>query len=180
MSEIKSTLDLVMERTKDMVMSKEERVKRKAEEREAKARGWALGIKEHRLKIEEVAAELEKETDDSEREALAGVLAQELIDAIGLEDDNQSILEALESLFGRDGRWAADKARETIHDFLRQLEQIEDRTQDRVIEELNARGVTGSALQAKLGSADDAEKDHLENRFAEEKAKIKTRLASED
>ena len=49
MAEIKSTIDLVMERTKDMVQSKEEKDKAEEEKRENKARGLLLKLREDEI-----------------------------------------------------------------------------------------------------------------------------------
>ena len=63
MAELKSTLELVMERTRNMVESPEERARKQAEERTARAKGILLRLREEQIRPEELPRVLEDAAD---------------------------------------------------------------------------------------------------------------------
>ena len=94
MGEIKSTLDLVMEKTKNLSFSAEERQAQKTQEIESRIRGLLQKFKDGVLKIDNFKAEfqkLQKEFDLTEN----AHLIKEICGQIELGEENQVLFELL-------------------------------------------------------------------------------------
>ena len=97
MGEIRSTLDLIMERTKNLSLTQEEKQKIKQQEWLGKARGWVQKYLDGVVDLEELKAAIAT-LDDAE--AAGSLLRRELIEAVDPEGDNAKRWEALETLWG--------------------------------------------------------------------------------
>jgi len=148
MAEIKSTMDLVMERTKNMVQSSEERAKADEEARRNKAKGYLLRLAEGRLRPGDLT-DLFQEMPAEEGGALKASLVKVLIEAISLEGDNQPILTSLGVLAGEDLGPLIWEVQEIIEESGREDEALASEAAGKVLEELAAKGITGSALRPK-------------------------------
>ncbi len=97
MAKIKSTLDLVMERTRNLSMTQEERERLRAKEETEKVRAWVQKYLHGRVNEEEMKSVLDERSDipSADRE----ILRSELIDNIRPDQDNTRILRALERIF---------------------------------------------------------------------------------
>ena len=94
MAEIKSTLDLVMEKTKNLSLSSEERQAQKNQEIESRIRGLLQKFKDRALKVDNFKSEyqkLQKDYDLSEN----AYLIKEICGRIELGADNQLMYELL-------------------------------------------------------------------------------------
>ena len=94
MADIKSTLDLVMEKTKNLSLSDEERLAQKNQEIVSRTNGLLQKFKDRVLKIDNFKAEyqkLQKEFDLSENDHLI----KEIFGQIELGADNQALFELL-------------------------------------------------------------------------------------
>lgn len=100
MAEIKSTLDLVMERTKNMTLSEEEKKEQQAGEFVKKLNGLIQKYTDGILSLEHFGRDFEKLDAGglNRREMLAG----ELSGKIGLEKDNDALFDLLERFCGTD------------------------------------------------------------------------------
>ena len=95
MGEIKSTLDLVMEKTKNLSLSSEERQAQKNQETESRIRGLLQKFKDRALNIDNFKSEyqkLRKEYDLAEN----AHLIKEICGRIELGADNQALFELLD------------------------------------------------------------------------------------
>ncbi|MDY6853038.1 MAG: hypothetical protein SV487_13315, partial [Thermodesulfobacteriota bacterium] len=101
MAEIKSTMDLVMERTKNMLQSSEERARAEEEAWRNKAKGYLLRLAEGRLRPGDLP-DLFQKMPAKEGGPLKASLVKVLIEAITLEGDNQPVLTSLGVLAGED------------------------------------------------------------------------------
>ena len=170
MSEIKSTIDLVMERTRHMTMSEEERAEARASERAAKARGFVLGLREGRLEPGELPRLME-ESSAGDRNELRAALLETLINALDLEEGNSALPAGVESLAG-------EAAAESISAFKRIVQEHADLKKEMtatsggaVLRDLERIGVTGSALRAKA-DADQEYAQNLERLTAQNEARL--------
>ena len=99
MAEIKSTLDLIMEKTAGLTMSREEKEAAAAEEREKRARGLALRLLEGALRPRDLEAEISGAAGE-DRGGFLGLVGADLIQEADLGGEPGSGLEeALAVLF---------------------------------------------------------------------------------
>ena len=99
MAEIKSTIDLVMERTKDMVQSKEEKDKAEEEKRENKARGLLLKLREDEILAGDLPG-IVQGFDEVDRPGLSKALLRLMVEALAFEEENEVLLTGLGVLAG--------------------------------------------------------------------------------
>ena len=157
MAEIKSTLDLVMERTKHLVQTKEEKDAEKIKEREGKSNGLVLALREERLRPEELKNAV-SEADPEDPEAMSQALLKVIIDALGLKPE-PILIKALNIL----------DARQVISEHILEVEsltlayekmtaRLAEASEQGILKELADIGISGSALAAKTGENNNQEK----------------------
>jgi hypothetical protein len=140
MAKIKSTLDLVMERTKNLAMSREDREALQRKEWEDKARGWAQMLLDQKITIDELMKEFT--VGSSCYSALAEILHVELTRHLDPDGDNGIILKALTEVLGLEVKPFTD----FINDYHARYGLYRQEYQGRLLSELKARGVSGTAL----------------------------------
>ena len=95
MSEIKSTLDLIMERTKDLTLSADEKKEIHRKELEERVKGWVQRCLDGTLLPsaleKELTGELEKDSD-----LTSDILHAEITGRLDPDEDNDRLLELLE------------------------------------------------------------------------------------
>jgi hypothetical protein len=116
MAEIKSAVELAMERTKGLRLSHEEMEKIKEEELQAKAVGLVNRFLEVDFHLREVERELAK-FDPQQRRQLERLFLQNLIEAMNLDRDNALILQGLETLLPASA-WTIKKIKDLIQKYL--------------------------------------------------------------
>ena len=143
MAEIKSTLDLVMEKTKGMLLSEEEKRKIKLSERVEKIRGLVDGYLQGKWSKEKLKKEIEALSTGFEKEVYREVW-QSLLDRFDFGEEGRKCLEALalftneeEYLNKLDSLWS--EYQETYNQWL-----AERRLQ--LTSELARLGISGSAI----------------------------------
>ena len=98
MAEIRSTLDLVMERTKHMTLSEDEKKEQLVGEVRKKLNGLIQKFADGTLTIEHFERDLDNlDIGDFDRRA---ILTDELLGKIDLEKDNNALFELLETICG--------------------------------------------------------------------------------
>ena len=101
MGEIKSTLDIVLEKTKHLSLSKEEKEAQRNTEIRRSLKGMIRKFKDQTLKKEQFQKELEalaKTYDMSDKH----ILTHEIINEVDLDKDNTSMLFLLNDICGLD------------------------------------------------------------------------------
>lgn len=97
MSEIRSTIDLMMERTKGMTLSDEEKEEQQREELRKRARGLRTKLIESDIPVDEIMDALNKEPDD-QRGKLEAFLWEEMIDVLPRDKAALKYLDLMERL----------------------------------------------------------------------------------
>ena len=97
MGEIKSTLDMIMEKTRGLTMSDEEKRAYRQKELEDKLRGLILKYMDGRMKLENFRMEFEAAGKDK-KEAARRIVVKDLLQRIEPDGENNPILEALEQV----------------------------------------------------------------------------------
>ncbi len=150
MAEIKSTLDLVLERTKNLTMTEEEKKALHRRELEGTLQGLVHKFLDGLLNIKTLKSEIEKAApgfDGASREILKGLLLEHL----DPEGDNQKVFQAIQEVLGlKKAPYAAAFADVQEHlagETSRLLEAMRERLADREI--------SGSAVTPNLSRNED-------------------------
>ncbi|MCA1960500.1 MAG: hypothetical protein LDL33_06870 [Desulfomonile sp.] len=95
MSEIRSTIDLIMERTRGMTLSEKEKEEVHREELSKRARGLCIQLMEHRAEVAEVLSALEADPEQ-DRELLRSLLWKQIVEALPADKSALEYLNILE------------------------------------------------------------------------------------
>lgn len=145
MAEIKSTLDLVLERTKNLTMTAEEKEDLHRRELEGTLRGWVHKFMEGLLNIKTLKSEIEKASpgfDEVSRKILKGLLLEHL----DPEGDNKKVLQALKEILGLKKEAYAAAA----EDGRKRLAAEKSRLLETMRKRLADREISGSAVTPNL------------------------------
>ncbi len=140
MGKIKSTLDIVMEKTKSMSMTSEDRDVLRQKDLSDQARSWAQKYLDRKMSLKEIESMLQ--AAGGERPATLSLLMGEVIRNIRIDEDNTLILDVLQNLcgIGRDRVMGLIKiCRDELHGKM--AEQL-----DRLMAGLGQEGISGDAV----------------------------------
>lgn len=155
MAEIKSTLDLIMEKTAGLTLSREEKAEAESREREKRARGIALRLLEGTLRPRELEAEISRAAGD-DRTGFLALVGAELIRAADLgRADGPGLEEALAALFPEREAELRSALREVREEYARETARIEEAEAEKFLAELKRRGIYGSAIRPQVEAAPD-------------------------
>jgi hypothetical protein len=149
MGEIKSTLDLAMERTKKISISQEEREEIRRKEILEKVTGLAHRYREGRLSLNEIQKEIERMEEKTEKWAKEALLSQ-WIDALSLENEDERLLNGIESLKNRDVGEVKQELHWLIIEYEREKEKVLQEVGTQSIEALRRQGISGSAVEPRI------------------------------
>ncbi|MBW1782297.1 MAG: hypothetical protein JRL30_16350 [Deltaproteobacteria bacterium] len=172
MGEIRSTLDIIMEKAKDVTVTDEEKKAFMMREVEGKVRGLLQKYLDGGLKKERLDEDLHALSDDRYEMAVAA-LTRECLARMVLDGDNRALLDVLGGVAGVDTR--------PVEELLLQYQQDHQaRRADReavLRERLEDQGISGSAVIANL-AADPEWIDYLskeKDRFHQSVATFNTK-----
>jgi hypothetical protein len=140
MAEIKSTLDIIMEKTKNLTMTKEERETFERKDWEGKVRGWVQKHLDGLIESDTLRSTFE--TEQKRYPELRQILKNELLEHIELDGDNSEIFRLLEELLGIKSKTLKDLILSFKSDFdMQWTKKIEI-----LGEELEKRSISGSSV----------------------------------
>jgi len=145
MAEIKSTLELALERTRRISISQEEKEEIKRKETLKKATGIFHRYMEDTLSLNELLREIER-IEEKERPMVRDALLSRWIDAISLEAENEKLLRGIESLKGQNVdeiRWKLEVLRS---EYERRELEAEQKVEIHLTEALRKEGIHGTAV----------------------------------
>ena len=148
MAEIKSAVELAMEKTKGMHLSREEKEKIKEEELHAKAQSLVNRFLEVDFHLKEVEKDLGKYHPE-QREHLEKLMLHYLCEAIQLDRDNDLIFQGVEA-FQKENKNTIKKIRELIEDYRRRQEKEYKQAEKVLLKKWERQGISGSAVQPKV------------------------------
>ncbi|MGD9076862.1 MAG: hypothetical protein PVJ69_16710 [Desulfobacteraceae bacterium] len=141
MGEIRSTLDIIMEKTKGLTMSDEEKKAFKEQEMAGKVKGLIQKYLDGTLNMDQLRVEVtglvEKGGDMVKR-----LIREESVSRIELEGNNEPLLRVLGEISGSE----ADSLREVLKEFGKRLEREKDVREKELRKELEKQGISGSAV----------------------------------
>ena len=164
MAEIKSTLDIIMEKTKGMTMSEEEKRAFKHKETADKAKGFVQRFLDGFLELERLESEIAT-LDNDQREMMVQAMVNDLASRIQPGENNSALLQLLEVIAGKD----TTTIREALTGFEQELTRDQSFREKEMITLLKARGISGSAIVPNIDSDPDwiAFKSEKEREFKE-------------
>lgn len=145
MTEIKSTLDLVLERTKNLTMTEAEKVSLQRKQLEGKIRGWVQKYLDGHMDLKAVKAEMVAIPQNCQ-EAGRDILKNILLEQIDAQGDNGAVLDLLEGIL--------EKSRAPYFAAVEKFQKTLATGRSRFLETLAAglaeRGISGSAVKPNL------------------------------
>jgi hypothetical protein len=149
MGEIKSTLELAMERTKRFAVSEKEKDEIKQKEVLRKATSLFHRHRDGHLLLNDILKEIER-MEGKTATTVKEYLLSHWIDALSLDDDNERILKGVESLKGKSVAEVKQKFHHLLSRYQREKEKVREKVEVQLIEALRKDGIYGSAVEPKL------------------------------
>jgi hypothetical protein len=145
MAEIKSTLDIIMEKAKRFSVTEEEKKGFKRQELEGKIKGLVQkaldGILDSvRFEVELLAF------DAKEKDLVDQILKEEVVARIELGANNEALLKILEYAAGP----ASSDIRKLLAEFEKKTEKQEETRRETLLENFKKKGISGSAILPNL------------------------------
>jgi hypothetical protein len=165
MAEIKSTMDLIMEKTKGLTLSPKEKEEIRREEWLKKSKGWIQKFLDDRTDLGKVKDELFSGEKPLEWKS---ILKRELIDGLDPERENEKRFQLITELL----EIPREPILKILKVFNQKMEREKVRLTDQSINRLSVQGISGSAILPNL----DRDPSWIQLRDQEKKA-VKEKLA---
>ena len=177
MGEIKSTLELAMERTKKFAISEKEKEEIKQKEVLQKATTLFHRYREGHLPLSDILKEIEK-MDKKTATTVKELLLSQWIDALSLDDDAERILKGVESLKQRSTDEVKQKFHHLFSQYQEEKEKVKEKVRVQLIEDLRKEGIHGSAVEPKLEGSElwKKESEKLDHSYRVKLEEIKQEL----
>lgn len=175
MAEIKSTLDIVMEKTKNMTQTDDDRASQKRKDRKNQAKSLMLKIVDGMLVLERLDDQI-KEVAGEDAPAVRAALYEILLENVAIDHDNSVLIEAI-NILSPDSDDIIEKIGAVLQEYNHGLSGLMDSFGDRAREALHKKGISGPAIQPKVesdpafGSAREELKERYQQRLGQTKAK---------
>jgi len=147
MAKIKSTLDLVMERTKDMTMTDKDRKRLQEKHNAEKARMWVQRYLGRRMDVDELGEELERQAGTFPQ--IRSLVCTELVSHLEPSGKNTMVLSALGEIFGAD----LESIRDLMQSHRKLLKDKMPEYATEMISLLSKEGYSGPALVPNLNGS---------------------------
>jgi len=177
MGEIKSTLELAMERTKKFALSDKDKEEMKQKEVLQKACSLFHRYRDGHLSLNEVLKEVEKMEGKTATMVKQSLLSQ-WIDALSLDDDNERILKGIGSFNQRNFDEVKQKFHHLLSQYQEEKETLKEKMRVQLAEALKKEGIYGSAVEPNLEKSDlwKKENEKLDLSYKMKLEEIKQRL----
>lgn len=146
MAEIKSTLELALERSKRYTLSKKEKEEIKQKEIQEKASSLFYRYEEDRLSLNDLQREIER-MEEGIRKPVEEALLKRWVEALSLSGENEKILRGMEWL----RQQPIDEVREPLQKLVGQYQREKDRlrqdVRSQLLEDLRKEGFGGDAIE---------------------------------
>lgn len=153
MAEIKSTLELALERSRKFVLSKEDKEKIRQKEIEEKISRFFYRFGEGRLHLHEIEREIGQMGKEA-GEAIKEGLLNRWIEALSLEDGSEKILRGIEWVKHRPIDEVKQEFQELLAQFQSEKERIKQEVRIQLLEGLRREGFSGDAIEPNLEASD--------------------------
>ena len=171
MAEIKSTIDLVMEKTKHLILTDEERIELKRKEQLEKVPGIVHKVTEG-LWSPRQAAEALEEVPEEFREEVRKALWEALWERVSLDEAGLRAVEALKETARSSEKPTISQLARLLQDFTEKKEASEKAQQEGILAELAKMGIRGDAIDVDADS--DTREDRIQEEFSRKVQALKT------
>jgi len=168
MAEIKSTLDIIMEKTKNLTMTEEEKEELRRTELAEKAKGWVQKYMDNLINQEKLKSELKKEGKDKYSE-LREILKKELLERLQPDDDNVKIFQLIKEILNI----KKDPFVKIVNEFQKKVARERLKRLENMKKLLTKRRVFGSAVIPNV-ALDKSWGNHYKNLEGEYKKRLKS------
>jgi hypothetical protein len=177
MGEIKSTLELAMERTKKVSISEKEKEEIKQKEVLQKATSLFHRYQEGYLPLNDILKEIEK-MEKKTAIMVKEILISQWIDALSLNDEAEKLLKGIESLKSRRTDELKEKHHHLFSQYQREKEAVQHRVKMELIESLREIGIDGDAVEPNIEPDElwKKEKEKLDLSYKTKLEEIKQQL----
>ena len=151
MAEIKSAIEIAMERTQGLRLSSAEKEKLKEEEFQSRAQALVNRFLEVDLHFREVEKELAKYASEQRLE-LETIMVRDLAEALSLERDNDLVFQGVEILAPEKGG-AIPKIKELTKEYQKEKEGAHWKTAEILRAKWKNLGISGSAVVPKVAGS---------------------------
>jgi hypothetical protein len=156
MAEIKSTLDIIMERTKNLTLTEEEKKSIRTKEVKSRVKGWLQRYTDGALIIRDLKENMEQERVVSPE--AAALLREECLDHLEPEADNRKLFQLMEEILGID----TAPFQRLIDDFNEEILKYQVGATRESGDVLHSQGISGTAVLPNLNLS-PAWNAHLES-----------------
>jgi len=140
MAEIKSTLDLIMEKTKNMTMSDEEKKVLRQKELHGKVKGWMQRYADGQIDMRTIKEDMQEH--ESDRQTILKFFRKEALERIEPNEDNERMFQILADILGEDTQPISRR----IDAFVKDRQQHMAQHVKRLLQTLADQGIRGSAV----------------------------------
>jgi len=148
MAEIKSSIELAMEKTEGLSLSREEMEKLKEEELQSKAHSLVNRFLEVDYHFREMEKELSR-LDPSQRIQIEKLMLEYLSEAIQIDGENDLIFQGIEAL-RQENKNLLPKIQELIERYKERREKECEKVEKNLLKKFERLGISGSAVQPKV------------------------------
>ncbi len=145
MAEIKSTLDLVMEKTRHLTLSREEKEENRRRELAGRLRGLLQQLEDGLLGVEALTSKIDGLLQNGDEEARS-LLCRHLMAHVNAEKENGPWIRLLTQYCRAD----AVRLEKAVQEVRRQLDAAVTERRRQLLDELASQGVSGSAVRPNL------------------------------
>ncbi len=149
MAEIKSTLELALERTKKIIISDEERKEIKQKEILEKVSSLSHRYREGTSPLHEILKEIEK-MDEKIRPWVVDTLLTQWIKALSLTPEGERLIKGIESLKRRGLEKMKERFDDLLYHYQEAREEMKKRVKVQLMEILKKEHISGSAVDPKV------------------------------
>jgi len=146
MAEVKSTLELALERAKKMAISEKEKEEIRQKKLLEKAKGLFHRYREGHAPLSELQKEIER-MDEKTSAAVKEFLLSQWIDALSLKAQDDRLIKGIEWL--KNGRLeeVPERFRHLLSQHRKEMEKTRQEVRTRLQEALKREGIAGSAIE---------------------------------
>jgi len=141
MEEIKSTLDIILEKTRGLTMMDQEKKTFQKKESEGKARGLLQKFLDGLIDLKELGREIEG-LDEPRQILMREALRRQGLGRVNPEGDNTRVFDLLEAAVGLE----TAPIRKLLSEFREEFERMRNDREKKLLETLAERGISGSAI----------------------------------
>lgn len=153
MGEIKSTLDIALERIKKIEITEAERDEIKRREITQKASSLATRYIEDTLSLHDLQKELDK-MEENTKKMIKELILSGLIDKLSLQSHYERLIMGIEWLKEKELNDIRDELKNLTKQFEMEKEKIRKNLENQLLNSLRKSGIEGSAILVNIDSSD--------------------------